>query len=363
MRRALTLAERGWGQVAPNPLVGAVVVRNGTVVGEGWHRRFGGPHAEVMAISAAGHAARDATLYVTLEPCNHTGKTPPCTEAIMQAGITRVVYALGDPNAVAAGGAERLRKAGVSVREGVLADASAELIAPFVFAAHQTAANHGPRRPWVTLKLAVSLDGALADHTREPGWITGRRARAAVQHLRAGADAVAVGIGTALADDPLLTARLRAAPRTPPVRVVFDRNARLPLASQLVRTVDAAPVLVVASRTPRDEADSERRLLLRAAGVTVLEANVLDEALEQLHRRGVQHLLVEGGAGLASSLVGTNVVDRLIIIQGAVILGSGALPAFAALPPRTVAEGIRWRVVARRALGDDSMTTYAVCET
>ncbi len=356
MRRALVLAARGAGQVAPNPLVGAVVVQDERVVGEGWHAQYGQAHAEVAALNAAGERARGATLYVTLEPCNHTGKTPPCTDAILNSGIARVVYAVADPNPRAAGGAERLRAAGVQVHHGVLEAQASELNAPFLFAAR------GATRPWVTLKLAVSLDGAIADHTRRPGWISGSAAQKAVHRLRAGADAIAVGIGTALADDPALTVRYGPPPRVAPRRVVFDRRAELPLASRLVRSAAEVPVLVLTDTAPVSHGASARAAALEAAGVTVIRAESVAAALAALKQQGVNHLLVEGGSGLASALVDANLVDRLIMIQGSVILGQGSLPAFAALPPRTVSEAKRWRVLSRRALGDDSMTTYAVSE-
>src|SRR3954468_2645940 len=229
MRRALALAERGWGRTAPNPMVGAVVVRDGRVVGEGWHAEFGGPHAEVEALRAAGDRAKGATMYVTLEPCNHQGKTPPCTEALLAAGVRRVVVACEDPNPEARGGAHRLREAGVDVALGVEEDAARELNAPFF---HALASD----RPFVRLKLALSLDGALADHTRQPGWLTGEAARHEVHRLRADADAIAVGIGTVLADDPELTVRHVPAPRVAPTRVVFDTSARLPRTSRLATT-------------------------------------------------------------------------------------------------------------------------------
>jgi diaminohydroxyphosphoribosylaminopyrimidine deaminase/5-amino-6-(5-phosphoribosylamino)uracil reductase len=356
MRRALVLAARGAGQVAPNPLVGAVVVQDGTIVGEGWHAEYGRDHAEVVALNIAGERARGATLYVTLEPCNHTGKTPPCTDAILRAGISRVVYAAADPNPRAAGGAERLRAAGVRVHHGVLEQQASELNAPFLFAAR------GATRPWVTLKLAVSLDGAIADHTRRPGWISGSAAQKAVHRLRASADAIAVGIGTALADDPALTVRFGPAPRVAPRRVVFDRRAELPVTSMLVRSAAQVPVIVVTESAPVSHDASARAAALAAAGVTVIRADSVSAALAALKQHGVNHLLVEGGAGLASALVDANLVDRLIMIQGSVILGQNALPAFAALPPRTVSEAQRWRVVSRRAFEDDCMTTYAVSE-
>src|SRR5215208_4872624 len=239
MRRALSLARKGWGQTAPNPMVGAVVVRDGAVVGEGFHRRFGGPHAEVEALRAAADRARGATVYVSLEPCNHHGKTPPCTEALLAAGVARVVCATRDPNPPAGGGVERLRAAGVEVAVGVEESAARELNAPFL---HAFVSD----RPWVTLKVAVSLDGALADAARSRGWLTNERSRREVHRLRAGHDAVGVGVGTAAADDPALTVRGVRPPRVPPRRVVFDRLARLPVHGQLARTARAVPVTVVA---------------------------------------------------------------------------------------------------------------------
>lgn len=356
MRRAMQLARLGWGQVRPNPLVGAVVVRDGEIIGEGWHPWHGAPHAEPIALAEAGSQARGATLYVTLEPCNHHGLTPPCTDAILAAGIARVVYAVPDPNPVAAGGAARLADHGVEVTGRVLEREAAELNAPFLFAAR------GATRPWVTLKLAVSLDGAIADYTRRPAWLTGPAARRAVHTLRAGADAVAVGIGTVLADDPHLTVRHGVSPRTPPTRVVFDRHARLPLTSRLVRTIAEAPVWCVVMPEPADDAERARRGALESAGVQLVPATDLPAGLAVLRTHGLRHLFVEGGAGLAGALVGTKLVDRLIIIQAPVVLGAEALPAFTGLSPHTVADGVRWRAIARRALGDDVMTTYAVSE-
>src|SRR4051812_28976138 len=202
MRRALDLARRGWGQTAPNPMVGAVVVRDGEVVGEGYHARFGEEHAEVAALREAGDRARGATLFVTLEPCAHHGKTPPCADAVIAAGVKRVLMAIADPNPQAAGGAERLRAAGVDVDVGMEASEARELNAAFL---HAFTSN----RPWLILKLATSLDGAIADGARQHGtagrWLTGEEARRDVHHMRAGVDAVAVGVGTVIADDPMLT--------------------------------------------------------------------------------------------------------------------------------------------------------------
>jgi diaminohydroxyphosphoribosylaminopyrimidine deaminase/5-amino-6-(5-phosphoribosylamino)uracil reductase len=349
MRRALHLARRGWGRTAPNPLVGAVVVRDGEAVGEGWHAEYGGPHAEVAALAAAGERARGATVYVTLEPCNHHGKTPPCTDALLAAGVRRVVAAVADPNPIAGGGAGRLHAAGVAVTVGVAEAAARELNAPFLHAQRSA-------RPWVTLKLALSIDGAVADHTRGPGWLTGPRARREVHRLRAGSDAVAVGIGTALADDPALTVRGVPAPRVPPLRVVFDREARLPPAGRLARTARDVPVLVVCADPP-----AARAAALEALGVALLRAPSLDAALVALrHGHGVRHLFVEGGARLSGAFWQAEAVDRLITFQAPVVLGEGAVRAFEGAPVSRAEAAPRLPVVARRALGGDLLTVYAV---
>jgi diaminohydroxyphosphoribosylaminopyrimidine deaminase/5-amino-6-(5-phosphoribosylamino)uracil reductase len=346
MRRALTLAARGWGQTAPNPMVGAVVVRDGVVVGEGWHTRHGEAHAEVEALRAAGERARGATLYVTLEPCNHHGKTPPCTEAILGAGVRRVVAAVEDPNPVAGGGIERLRSNGVDVQVGEAEGPARELNAAFFHALESD-------RPFVPLKLALSLDGALADGTRRPGWLTGPESRAEVHRLRAGSDAVAVGIGTALADDPLLTVRDVTPPRVPPTRIVFDTSARLPLDSRLVRSAREAPVLVVCWAP-----DPAHAAALAHAGVELLHAASLSHALRGLRARGIRSLLVEGGAGLASAVLQEAHVDRLIIFRAPILLGGGSLNAFGGMPPVTIDGAPRWRIVDSRRFGDDEMTVY-----
>ncbi|AMW06675.1 hypothetical protein GEMMAAP_07940 [Gemmatimonas phototrophica] len=350
MRQALSLADRGAGQVAPNPLVGAVIVRNGTVIGEGWHQRYGGPHAEVHALRMAGDKARGATAYVSLEPCNHLGQTGPCTEALVAAGITRVVCATRDPNPKAAGGIERLRAAGIEVLSGVCEADALLQNAPFFHSAR------GALLPFVTLKLALSLDGAIVGASRRRAWLTGPEAQTAVHALRASADAVAVGIGTALADNPALTVRLAQAPRVAPVRVVFDRQARLPATGTLVQTARETPVYVLAA----PDAPAARTDGLRDAGVTVLHAADLSAGLQALGAQGVRHLLVEGGAQIASALMAAGLVHHLIIFQAPVILGAGAVPAFAALPGQDADTAPRLRVLERRGYGADLMTRYAV---
>lgn len=348
MRRALALARRGWGQTAPNPMVGAVVVRDGEVVGEGWHRRWGEAHAEVEALRAAGARARGATLYVSLEPCAHVGKTPPCADAVIAAGISRVVGATEDPTTDARGGFAKLRAAGIAVEQGLEAEAARELNAPFFYASHA-------ERPWITLKLALSLDGAIADAGRGGGWLTGPRSLREVHRLRAGSGAVAVGVGTAIADDAQLTVRGVPSPRVAPLRVVFDRTARLPLDAALVRTARESPVVVVVERPQPAQAAA-----LEAAGVELLVAPAIDDALAQLRARGVHSLLVEGGARLAGALLERTLVDRLIIFRAPIVLGAGALGGFAHAPAVAVRGAPRLHEIARRALGDDLMSVYAL---
>lgn len=348
MRHALALARRGWGQTAPNPMVGAVVVRDGAVVGEGFHPRYGDEHAEPVALAAAGEMARGATLYVTLEPCAHHGKRPPCAPMLIAAGITRAVIATPDPNPAAAGGITLLRAAGLTVDVGVEADAALELNAPFF---HRFTSD----RPWTTIKLAVSSDGAIASADRRPTWLTGEESRREVHRQRAAADAIAVGIGTVLSDDPLLSVRDTAPPRVPPPRVVFDRSARLPLGSRLMTSLGEAPVTVVT-----DGSAPERERSLERAGASVIRAPGTAEALRALRTRGVESLYVEGGAGLAGALLEAELVDRLIIFRAPVVLGSGALAAFGGAASFATDGLSRFRVVRRERFGPDDMTIYAL---
>ena len=349
MRRALVLAEQGWGQTAPNPMVGAVVVSpDGTVVGEGFHRRFGEKHAERVAVEAAGARAAGATVYVTLEPCRHHGKQPPCSDMLAQAGIARVVIACADPHPQAKGGAATLRAAGIGVTMGVCEADARELNAPFLLDAG------GADRPFVTIKLALSREGAIAPAGREPRWMTGAPARGAVHRMRANADAIGIGMGTVLADDPLLTIRHAAQPRVPPTRVVFDRTARLPLTSHLALTARAQPVLVLAERP-----DPARTQALVDVGVEVATVRDLADALRTLKRRGIRHLLAEGGAALASAFVRASLADRVIIFQTAADLGAGSLPAFESDAGDPIGSPSRWTLLERRMLGADERLVYA----
>jgi diaminohydroxyphosphoribosylaminopyrimidine deaminase/5-amino-6-(5-phosphoribosylamino)uracil reductase len=340
LRRALELAEGGRGRVSPNPLVGAVVVRDGEPIGEGFHAELGGLHAERAALEDCRRRGEDpagATMYVTLEPCAHHGRQPPCTEAILDAGIARVVIGSEDPSEKAAGrGPGILRDGGVEVALAAGEEATAARLLNQPFRKH---ARTG--LPLVTLKLAMSLDGRTVTPAGESPWISGERSRALVHRWRAECDAIAVGIGTVLADDPLLTARpdSSSAPYPPisgktstgslprqPLRVVFDSHARLPRDSQLLRTLDRSPLLVVAS----PQADAERVTRLRDAGAEVLiasgssSADRIHAALADLGRRGVTSLLLEGGVTLAAAFAAADQVDQARVFVAPLLLGGGA---------------------------------------
>lgn len=344
MDRALALAPAGWGRVHPNPLVGAVVVRDGEVVGSGAHREYGGPHAEVEALREAGDRARGATLYVTLEPCAHHGKTPPCSDAILEHGIARVVYAVPDPHPDAAGGAARLREAGVEVVGGVEEARARKQNATFL-----TPIERG--RPFVALKFGLTLDARIAARPGEPTRITGPESEAEVHRLRGGYDAIMVGGRTARIDDPSLTVRHGPAPRVPPVRVVADPDAELPAESTLVRTAGEVPVLVVAA----EDAPPDRVARLESMGVDVERVPRADggldlaAALDRLFSRGLRTVFCEGGGRLGAGLMEADRVDRLYIFQTPVVLGSQGVPAF----PGAV--GFRGRCVDIRAVGGDAL--------
>jgi len=345
MARALDLAWRGWGRVQPNPLVGAVVLQNGEPVGEGWHPEFGDRHAEAVALARAGEQARGATMVVTLEPCSHQGKQPPCTEAIIRSGIRRVVAALPDPNPAAAGGGDRLREAGVEVELGPLSDAAAAQNAIFLHSLAPTT------HPYVALKLATTLDGRIADGYGRSRWISGAESRDYVQWLRAGFDAIAVGGRTARLDDPSLTVRGKVQPRVPPRRVVFDSAADLGPQLTLIRTASEVPTLAVVS----PKADVSRVKRLEAGGVTVLRAGTLDESLQSLYGLGIRSLLIEGGGQLAGALMGAGLVNRYYWFQSPLWLGDGGVPALAGLPSRHLEQAQRWRVIERQVLGEDTL--------
>jgi diaminohydroxyphosphoribosylaminopyrimidine deaminase/5-amino-6-(5-phosphoribosylamino)uracil reductase len=312
MRRALELAERGRGRVSPNPLVGAVVARDGALLGEGFHAELGDLHAERAALAdcaARGNDPRGATMYVTLEPCAHEGRQPPCVEAILETGVERVVIASDDPSEKAAGrGPGILRDGGVAVEFAADEEAGAARLLNQPFRKHARTGF-----PLVTLKLAMSLDGHTTTPAGSSPWISNERSRELVHRWRAESDAIAVGIGTVLADDPLLTARVPDARQ--PLRVVFDRRARLPLDSQLLRTLEQSPVLVVVGR----EADASP---IREVGAEVLVAETIQAALSELGQRQVTSLFLEGGPTLAGAFVDSNrEIDEARIFVAPVILG------------------------------------------
>jgi diaminohydroxyphosphoribosylaminopyrimidine deaminase / 5-amino-6-(5-phosphoribosylamino)uracil reductase len=345
MRRALELAQRGRGMTHPNPLVGAVVARDGVVIGEGFHGVYGGSHAEVVALQAAGSGAREATLYVTLEPCAHHGKTPPCTEAILAAGIRRVVYAAADPDPVAAGGGEILRAAGVTVDAGVEREAARSLNRRFFVTREEG-------RTYCALKLALSLDGAITAREGRRTQLTGDAAMAETHRLRAEHDAVLIGSRTAAVDDPLLT--VRGVPcRVPPTRVVLDTHAGLSSGSRLLQTVEQAPLWVVVAEEAPDEAVQR----LEAAGARVLRAARSPVGLEpravlqRLGDEGVRSILVEGGARVAASFLDAGCFDRLYIFLAPAVLGGVAVPGLA---PVTAG---KWRFADIQRFGDDALLT------
>jgi len=314
LRRALELAEGGRGRVSPNPLVGAAVLRDGEVLGEGFHAELGGLHAERAALADCARRGNDpegATMYVTLEPCAHQGRQPPCVDALLEAGIARVVIASEDPSEKAAGrGPGILRDGGVDVALAVGEEATSARLLNQPFRKH---ARTG--LPLVTLKLAISLDGRTATAPGDSPWISGPESRALVHRWRAEADAIAVGIGTVLADDPLLTARDIEGARQP-LRVVFDRGARLPLGSQLLRTLDVSPVLAVVG----PEADAAA---LRDAGAEILVADGIVSALADLGRRGITSLFLEGGPALAGAFAAAGEIDESRVFVAPVLLGGG----------------------------------------
>lgn len=337
MTRAIELAERGRGAVEPNPLVGAVVVRDGVVVGEGWHERFGGPHAEVNAQRLAGEAARGATLYVTLEPCCHHGKTPPCTDAVIAAGISRVVAAMQDPFPQVAGrGRSLLEAAGIAVECGIGEELARRQNAPYLTLL-------GKQRPYVHGKWAMSLDGKIATTTGESKWISGEHSRAIVHTLRGRMDGILVGIGTALADDPLLTAR-PAGPRTA-TRVVLDRRARLPLGSHLVRTASQTPTMVVVG--PNADASA-----LAMAGCEIVVAEDVATLLAELGRRRWTNLMVEGGAAVLASF--TDYLDEAHVFVAPKLIGGREAPGpLGGVGVARIADVARWSRLSCEPSGED----------
>ncbi|MCS7167410.1 MAG: bifunctional diaminohydroxyphosphoribosylaminopyrimidine deaminase/5-amino-6-(5-phosphoribosylamino)uracil reductase RibD [Gemmatales bacterium] len=357
MQRALELARRGEGYVEPNPMVGAVVVRDGEVVGEGWHERFGGPHAEVVALQRARSAARGATLYVTLEPCCHWGKTPPCTQAILRAGIGRVIVAMLDPfPAVAGRGVAELVGAGISVEVGVLEEQARKLNAPYLKRLMRG-------RPWVIAKWAMSLDGKIATASGESKWISQEAARQLARQWRGKMDAVVVGIGTVERDDPHLGAP-PGSPRTP-MRVVLDRQLRLPLTAQLVRTARQAPVLVVHGQ----DVDPEKREALIRAGCECVAVPVeagrlaVPALLDELGRRQMTNVLVEGGGQVLGSFFDAGEIDEVRVFVASMLLGGReAVVPLAGRGVAAIAQAVRLRSWQVEVVGSDVLVTGRITE-
>ncbi|HEX6115888.1 MAG TPA: bifunctional diaminohydroxyphosphoribosylaminopyrimidine deaminase/5-amino-6-(5-phosphoribosylamino)uracil reductase RibD [Solirubrobacterales bacterium] len=358
LRRALELAERGRGRVSPNPLVGAVIARGGDVLGEGWHAELGGDHAEVAAIADARSRGADldgATMYVTLEPCAHHGRTPPCTDAILATPIGRVVIASEDPSEKASGrGPGMLRDDGRAVELAQGAEATAARLLNQAFRKHSRTGL-----PLVTLKMASSLDGKVATRGGDSKWISGERSRALVHRWRAESDAVAVGIGTALADDALLTARdLHPPAALQPARVVFDSTARLPLDSKLVASIPEAPLYVVTG----PDAPADRAEALRAAGAELIAAD-LPGALAELGRRGITSVLLEGGPTLAGSFLDAGEIDQLRLFLAPVLIGGAeASPIVSGLGAERVELAARALAMSAEPSGEDVLITARLKE-
>jgi diaminohydroxyphosphoribosylaminopyrimidine deaminase / 5-amino-6-(5-phosphoribosylamino)uracil reductase len=354
MALALALGRRGLGRTWPNPAVGAVIVKDGIIASRGWTQPGGRPHAEIEAIRRAGALARGATLYVTLEPCSHHGKSPPCADAVIAAGLSRVVSALEDPNPEVAGrGHARLRAAGIVVDVGVGAEQ-----------ARRDHAGHIRRmresRPQVMLKLAISADGKAGAAGRRPLAITGEAVRERVHLLRAQSDAVMVGIGTVLADDPLLTCRLPGMAVSSPVRVVLDSALRLPLASRLVRSARETPVWAVTAAAASPAAAAA----LQAQGIEISRAAQRDgrldlaDVLKSLAARGVTRLMVEGGPILAAAFLAADLVDEANLFQSSTPVGADGIDAFEGLPLTALTQSPRLDCIAREPVGVDTLAIY-----
>ena len=349
MARALDLAVRARGLTSPNPLVGALVVRDGVVVGEGFHQAAGQPHAEVEALAAAGDRTRGATLYVTLEPCAHHGRTPPCAPAVVAAGIRRVVVATDDPHPLVAGrGLDVLRAAGLEVVRGVMEPQATAMNRLFLTAMRE-------RRPHVTLKAAATLDGKIADAHGASKWITGDAARAHAHQLRSEVDAIVVGIGTVLADDPALTVRLEGRWPREPLRVVLDSTARTPPSARLIQAGTAARAVIAVGR----DAPETRVRALAATGAQVLRCPdelgrvSLGELTAALFARDVRGLLVEGGAEVAASFVDAGLVDRVTLFLAPLLLGGRQAPSVVGGAGRELKRALPLAALEVRRLGED----------
>ncbi len=349
MERALELASQGRGRTSPNPMVGAVLTRGGAVVGEGYHAVAGGDHAEAAALTAAGESARGATCFVTLEPCTHYGRTPPCTDALIQAGITRVVAAAYDPNPQVAGrGVERLRAAGIAVETGLLQEEAVRLNEAYL-----TYIQTG--KPLVLLKAALSVDGRLATRTGESQWITGEQARHRVHQVRNAVDAIVVGIGTVLRDDPMLTARVAAEEKRDPLRVVVDTRGRVPVTARLFTSGSHPPLVAVGPRVAQARL---RQLRERGADLIVLPLGEgglsLPHLIRELGRREITSVMIEGGGRLATTALQAGAVDKLMLILAPILIGGKKAPTLLqGEGAEKLTEALRIRQLTVEQIGND----------
>jgi diaminohydroxyphosphoribosylaminopyrimidine deaminase / 5-amino-6-(5-phosphoribosylamino)uracil reductase len=352
MGLALALGRRGLGRTWPNPAVGAVIVKDGEIVGRGWTQPGGRPHAEIEALQRAGEMARGATLYVTLEPCSHHGKSPPCADAVIASGIARVVSAMEDPNPEVAGrGHARLRSAGIGVDVGIEAAAARR-----DHAGHVRRMRDG--RPHVMLKLAISADGKAAGPGRKRVAITGNAVRDRVHLMRARSDAIVIGIGTVLADDPVLTCRLPGMAKMSPTRVVLDPSLRLPMQSRLLATAGETPLWIITG----NHAPAASETAVREHGAEVLRVAEkagrlgLGEVLKLLAKRGITRVMVEGGPAVASALIEADLVDEALFFYSALVIGEEGLPA---LEPHALGMlGQHLKRISDKPVGPDRQETY-----
>lgn len=318
MQLALDLAASARGNTNPNPLVGAVIVKDGVIVGTGLHRKAGEPHAEVHAFRMAGEHAKGATLYVTLEPCSHYGKTPPCANLVKESAVSRVVVAMQDPNPSVAGrGIKLLREAGIEVEVGVLEDQSRRLNERFIH-------NMLTKRPFVLSKYAMTLDGKIAAHTGHSKWVTGEAAREDVHHIRHEVDGILVGVGTVIADNPTLTTRLKKGYGKNPVRIIMDSTLRIPSQANVLNVAEAKTIVICS-----DDVAQEKITTLEDKGVTVIpvrheqEGLVIDEMLEKLYLLGITDILVEGGSAVNASFLQSGAINKYVIYVAPKVLGGG----------------------------------------
>jgi diaminohydroxyphosphoribosylaminopyrimidine deaminase/5-amino-6-(5-phosphoribosylamino)uracil reductase len=353
MKHALELAKRAEGRTAPNPMVGCVLVKDGKAVGEGWHKGAGLPHAEVEAIANAGAGAKGSTAYVTLEPCNHHGRTPPCTEAVIAAGIAEVVYAMPDPNPAASGGAEKLRRAGIKVRTEVCAEEAKELNRFWLYSLRSP-------RPWVIAKFAMSLDGKIATAAGDSKWITGPEARSRAHELRRSVDAIVVGAGTIIADDPALTARIIGVETGFPLRVVLDSTGRTPLSAAVFDRSGRGALLATTAGVSEARLNQYRELGVDVRAYGLNGRPDVEDLLIDLRARGCLAVLVEGGAETLGSFFDAGLVDEVHAFLAPVIVGGGK-SAVSGEGVAAIAAAHRLTDIETETLGRDILVRGLVC--